>query len=72
MDLRDRVVLVTGGARRIGRVTVLALADRGAKVVIHYSSSVDEAEATLREVEARGGEAMLLQADLMDEAAVGG
>jgi len=72
MDLRERVVLVTGGAKRIGRATVLALADRGAKVVIHYSRSADEAEATLREVEKRGGEAMLLQADLMDEAAVGG
>ena len=72
MDLRERVVLVTGGAKRIGRATVLALADRGAKVVIHYSRSADEAEATLREVEKRGGEAMLLQADLMDEAAVRG
>ncbi|MCP3678216.1 MAG: SDR family oxidoreductase [Deltaproteobacteria bacterium] len=72
MDLKDKVVLITGGARRIGRAISLALAERGARVVIHYSRSGEAAEETLKEIKEHGGEGILLQADLMDEGAVAG
>ncbi len=72
MDLKEKVVLITGGARRIGRAISLALAERGARVVIHYSRSGEAAEETLKEIKEHGGEGILLQADLMDEGAVAG
>lgn len=65
-----RVALVTGGARRLGRAIVLALAGAGFDVALHYRGSGDEAEATAREVRALGRRALLLQADLADEAQV--
>ena len=72
MDLKDKVVLITGGARRIGRAVSIALAERGARVVIHYSRSKEAAEETLKEVKKHGGDGVLIQADLMDEGAVAG
>jgi NAD(P)-dependent dehydrogenase (short-subunit alcohol dehydrogenase family) len=60
-------VLVTGGARRIGRVIALAFAQRGWDVGIHYGRSRREAQATAREIESLGRRAALLQADLADE-----
>jgi NAD(P)-dependent dehydrogenase (short-subunit alcohol dehydrogenase family) len=45
----DRVILVTGAAKRIGRSVALALAKEGARVAIHYQASREEAEATARE-----------------------
>lgn len=65
-----KVALVTGGARRIGRTIALALAGRGWDVAVHYGRSVDEAMATVREIEAIGRRAAALQCDLADEQAV--
>lgn len=62
------VALVTGGARRIGRDLVRALADRGWAVAIHYRGSKDEAEKLAVEIEAQGGRALPVQADLADPA----
>lgn len=62
--------LVTGGARRIGRAIVLALARRGHDVVIHHRESKDDAEAVAAEVRALGRRAAVISADLTDEAAV--
>ena len=45
-SLEGRVILVTGSARRIGRGIALRLAQAGARVAIHYSSSADAARAT--------------------------
>lgn len=59
--------LVTGGARRIGRAIVLALARRGHDVAIHHRDSVDDAEALAAEVQAMGRRAVLIAADLADE-----
>lgn len=64
IDLRGRTALVTGGAVRIGRAISIALAGAGARVVIHYKSSSAEAEAAREEIEAAGGVAALIQADL--------
>ncbi|WP_269515788.1 SDR family oxidoreductase [Brevundimonas subvibrioides] len=62
--------LVTGGARRIGRAIVLALARRGHDVAIHHRESTDAAEAVASEVRALGRRAAVISADLTDEAAV--
>ena len=65
-----RVALVTGGAKRIGRGIALALAEAGFAVAVHCRASRAEAEATARDIRARGVRAAVLAADLADEAAV--
>ena len=62
--------LVTGGARRIGRSLVLALADAGFAVAIHHQKSGDEAKALAAQIGQSGGRAVVLAADLADERAV--
>ena len=64
-DLRDKVVLVTGGAKRIGRGIALRLAREGAKVAIHYNSSEADARRTAEECD---GE--LFQANLENVAEI--
>ena len=59
-DLNGKVILVTGGARRIGRGIAIYLANHGARVAIHYGSSQDEARDTAEEA----GDAALFRADL--------
>ncbi len=66
----ERVALVTGGSRGIGRACVLKLAELGAHVVINYSRSADDAEATAREAEALGVRALPVQADMGERDAV--
>jgi pteridine reductase len=56
--------LVTGGAVRVGRAISLALAEAGARVIVHHNASGDEAAALVAEIMAAGGEAHALQADL--------
>jgi pteridine reductase len=63
-DLRGRVALVTGGARRVGRTLALALARRGAVVAVHYGSSAADAAEVAREIEATGSRAATFGADL--------
>lgn len=67
---RQKAALVTGSARRIGRVIALALADRGWDIGVHYRHSETEAFETVREIEAMGRRAVALRCDLRDEAAV--
>ena len=66
----DMLVLVTGGARRIGRSLALAMAHTGHDVVVHYRKSQEDAESVRAEIEALGRKAVLLQADLADPAQV--
>lgn len=65
----SRVVLVTGGARRLGAAIARGFARRGDRVVVHYHASVGDAEALQEAVTAEGGECALLHADLSDAAA---
>jgi NAD(P)-dependent dehydrogenase (short-subunit alcohol dehydrogenase family) len=60
-------VLVTGAAKRVGRVIALALAARGARVAVHYRGSKAEAEKTAGEIRALGVDAMTVQAELTRE-----
>ena len=62
--LKDKVAIVTGASRGIGKAAALALATQGAKVVINYARSSDAAEATVQEIMAAGGEAIAIQADV--------
>ncbi|WP_246429565.1 SDR family oxidoreductase [Prosthecomicrobium pneumaticum] len=65
-----KVALVTGGARRIGRAIVEALAEAGWAVAIHCNSARDEAEALAEAIRGAGGRAAVVVADLADPQAV--
>jgi len=65
-----RTVLVTGGAKRLGRLVALAAARDGWDVVLHHHDSVEDAEATCREVRALGRRCATVRADLAVEAEV--
>jgi NAD(P)-dependent dehydrogenase (short-subunit alcohol dehydrogenase family) len=60
----NRTALVTGASRGIGRATALALANAGARVIIHYGRSAAEANSLCSEIETAGGQADTLSADL--------
>lgn len=72
MELENRVALVTGGARRVGRHIVLALARGGADIALHYHGAEEESVETAEQVEAMGRRVVRLQADLHDPAATVG
>lgn len=59
-----KVALVTGAARRIGRAIALGLAETGWHVGVHHRASAAAAQAVVNEIEAMGGKAVALQADL--------
>lgn len=59
--LTDKVALVTGASRGIGRAIALKLSDAGAKVAINFAGNVEKAEEVKAEIETRGGAAMLVQ-----------
>jgi len=64
MDLSNKVALITGGAAGIGRSITLELAKRGASVVLNYNRSAEAAQALVLEIEAAGGKAFAVQADI--------
>jgi NAD(P)-dependent dehydrogenase (short-subunit alcohol dehydrogenase family) len=70
MNISGKVALITGSAKRIGRLTAMELAKRGARVAIHFRSSGQEANETLRLIQAEGGSGVLFQADLSDVPAI--
>lgn len=69
MNLKDKVVLLTGG-KRIGQVVAHELADRGADIAVAYRGSKAEADATVAAVHARGRRAIAVAADVSIEADV--
>lgn len=64
MPLQGRVALITGGAKRLGRASALALARSGADVAITYSRSERDAARTARELEGLGARAIALRCDV--------
>jgi 3-oxoacyl-[acyl-carrier protein] reductase len=69
-DLTNKVALVTGGGRDIGREICIKLASLGAKVCLNYYQSNEEGEETLRLIKDRGGEACVLEGDLTNYNAI--
>lgn len=65
-DLTNKVAVVTGGSRGIGRAIALHLAELGAKVVVNFSGSQAKAEEVVAEIEANGGSAIAVQANVAD------
>jgi len=71
LSLTDRVVLISGGAKRVGAAICRRLHAGGANLMIHYRSSAAEAEALESELESnRPGSCALVRADLLDTAAL--
>src|SRR6185437_5271593 len=71
--MQGKVVLITGGAKRVGRATCRRLHTQGANLVVHYRASVREAQALQAELnQIRPGSVMLAQADLLDIARLPG
>lgn len=65
-DIQGRTALITGGAKRIGRVIALELAAQGANIIFTYRKSVREAMRTEEELKKRGVRVLAMQADLSD------
>lgn len=66
LSLENKVALVTGGSRGIGRAIVLGFASRGAAVVVNYNKSPEAAEEVVKQVQEAGGKAAAFQADVSD------
>jgi 3-oxoacyl-[acyl-carrier protein] reductase len=71
-DITGKVAVVTGGGRDIGRAVSLELARNGADVVVNYNTSVNEAEATVRDIQALGRRAVAVRADVSRKADIDG
>lgn len=67
-DLNDKVAIVTGASRGIGRATAEALASRGAHVVVCYVNGEDAARAVVEGIIQKGGKAEALRLDMSDAA----
>jgi 3-oxoacyl-[acyl-carrier protein] reductase len=66
LSLENRVAVVTGGSRGIGRAIALELAGRGAAVVVNYHHSPQAAEEVVQKIQENGGRAAAFQADVSD------
>lgn len=65
-DTAKGAALVTGGAKRVGRALIEALADDGHPCAVHYNTSSDEADALVETITSAGGRAVTVGADLGD------
>ena len=70
MLLANKTALVTGASRGIGRATAIELAKAGAKVAVNYAGNRAAAEEVVAQIQAAGGQAFMVQADVDDAAAV--
>lgn len=69
-NLKNKVALITGGSRGIGRDLALSLAGEGIRVAVNYHRSEKEALAICEEIEKKGGKAIPIQADVSEATAV--
>ncbi len=69
-ELTGRVAIITGSGRSIGRAMALELAEAGCAVVVNVRSNRAEGEGVVKEIEAKGGRAMVAVADVVDAGAV--
>ena len=68
--LKGQTAIVTGGSRGIGKAIAIFLAKEGAEVIINYSSSLENANKVVSEINSFGGKAYPLQADISNENSV--
>lgn len=68
--LKDKIALITGSSRGIGKSIALELAKEGAFVIIHYTNNRPSAEQVLNEVNAIGGKGELISADFSDSISI--
>lgn len=66
LSLENKVAIVTGGSRGIGRAIALEFAERGAAVVVNYNKSPEAAEDVVKKIQKTGGKAAAFQADVSD------
>lgn len=69
-NLENKVIIVTGSSRGIGREIAIQLANNGATVIVNYSSSKSEAEQTVNTIIDEGGKALAVKADVSDKTEV--
>ena len=67
MDLTDRVVVITGASRGIGRAAAIAAAERGFRVVVGYASNQAAADEVVDQIERKNGKAIAVQCDVAHE-----
>lgn len=67
MKLKDKIAIVTGSSRGIGRATALLFAKNGAKIIVNYSKSEDEANKVVKEIEKIGSQAIAVKCDVSEE-----
>ena len=67
MKLKNKVALITGASKGIGRATALLFAKEGAKVAVNYFSSEDEAKSVVKEINDIGSEAIAIKCDVSNE-----
>jgi len=70
MKLKDKVALVTGGSRGVGRSVALAYGKEGAKVIVNYTSNEKAAQEVVEAIAAMGSEAIAVKADVACKADV--
>jgi glucose 1-dehydrogenase len=68
MSLENKVAIVTGSSSGIGRAIALELARQGAAVTVNYHKGADAADEVLKQIEAAGGKAQIVQADVSNVA----
>lgn len=66
MGLNDKIAVVTGASRGIGRQIAVTLATKGASVIVNYNGSAAKAEEVVKEIEAAGGKAEAIQCNVSD------
>ena len=67
MKLKDKVAIITGSSRGIGKATALLFAKEGAKIIVNYNESENEAKGVVEEIKKIGFEAIVIKCDVSEE-----